>query len=106
VNLGGCYARRIGLPAVTMLAEASRPGPPGLAAYGRTRSGEPLADGIGACEEPGDLAPRQSEEERAMLSDEYFYCPLDDGADFPGSGRDFGTRLALSPGCVSDRRPS
>jgi hypothetical protein len=31
--------------------------------------------------------------------DEYFYCPLDDGDDFPGStncgGEDFGSRLAL-----------
>ena len=30
---------------------------------------------------------------------EYFYCPLDDGEDFPGStncgGKDFGSRLAL-----------
>lgn len=33
------------------------------------------------------------------MSDEYFYCPLDDGDDFPGStncgGQDFGSRLAL-----------
>ena len=34
-----------------------------------------------------------------MLDREYFYCPLDDGDDFPGStncgGDDFGSRLAL-----------
>lgn len=34
-----------------------------------------------------------------MIEREYFYCPVDDGEDFPGStncgGADFGSRLAL-----------